>query len=630
MRSLVTIILCSLFSQTVYSQYTNREEFGIRTLGRDKLQKHCAETFKLLKSLPPEIGFGATVIGDSAYLYFNDVMLFRQFFKSKKDGFAIDIVHQDQYKCDNVPRVSASPTHKGVLLKPVYRDDIKKRMRVEKGRWIYVSGGAIPKTLDKKKVEVNFMLLEDECQCDYTTVVHVDSRAWDLLPMGLYYDSIDRNTLEERYKDLSKRLRFTIPFQKNTSVYNKEDIKPLYDSLQLTDYAITDIKIRAFTSVEGSLKRNIELQDQRARSIVDAMQAFQPEHIKSEITSNENWVEFLEAINDSPYKYMMSMSKDEIKEALKDANLAERLEPLLAKERKAIIDLVLEKRVVYSKSSAAELKSYFAQSIAKKNIDEALYLQEIIFHKIEREEFQFDFLQELEVPKEIAFGSLLMNRIAFSFEYDNHNTFEGLKAFTELNELLGGNPKVNYNIAALRLKAWLQAKSLPIGDALWTKIQSLKKEGIPNALVLRLMVNYHIIMSEMSYEKGSYAERDKSIRFILDTYKKIKLNDADLLSLARYLSYNSRFPQARTVLEPRIKALDASEDLLFFYINLTMYDRKNTGSSGYRAFVLNAINSNKGRFCHLFDPVPQGGISFQMLDDPFLKKTWCENCNLPQ
>jgi hypothetical protein len=105
------------------------------------------------------------------------------------------------------------------------------------------------------------------------------------------------------------------------------------------------------------------------------------------------------------------------------------------------------------------------------------------------------------------------------------------------------------------------------------------------------------------------------------------LNDADVLSLARFLSYNSRFPQARVLLEPRIKALDASEDLLFYYISLTMYDRKRTASSGYRAFLLNTVNSNKTRFCHLFDPVPQGGVSFQVLEDPFLKKTWCENCN---
>jgi hypothetical protein len=628
LRSPLTIIILLLFTQTVYSQYTNRQEYSIKPVRIDELAKRCGETAGSLKGLPPEVQFATRVIGDTAYLVFDDVRYFPNFFKSKKDGFALDIVHQDQYKCDNIQRLSGSPTHKGILLEPVYREDIQKRMQIRDRNMVYVFGGLVPRSFDKSKIEVNYMLLEDQYQCAYTAVVHVDSRAWDLLPMGLYYDTLYRSTVEERYRDLSKKLRFTIPFEKNKSVYRKEDIKPLYDSLKLTDYAITDIKIRAFTSVEGTLKRNIELQDQRAQSIVDAMQTFQPESIKSEISSNENWVEFLDAIEKSPYKYMVSMSKDEIKEALKDPTVAEKLEPTLAKERKAIIELELEKRVTYGKSTAAELKSYFAQSIAKKNIEEALYLQEIIFRKIEHQELPIAFLTELEVPRAVEFGSLLMNRVTFEFEHDTRTVAEALNAFVELNKLLGGNPKVSYNIAALQLKAWPKPTPLPTGVELKAKIESLKKEGIPEALVFRLLINYHIIAAEMNYAQGNYPEREKSITYIFQTYKRIKLNDADMLSLARFFSYNSRFPQSRTMLEPRIKALDASEDLLFYYINLTMYDRKRTASSGYRAFLLNVVNSNKGRFCHLFDPVPQGGISFQVLEDPFLKKTWCENCNL--
>ncbi|MEI9918701.1 MAG: hypothetical protein WDO14_07850 [Bacteroidota bacterium] len=234
----------------------------------------------------------------------------------------------------------------------------------------------------------------------YTANVSVTSHGWDLLPMGLYYDTLYRGSIADRYRDLEKTLHFTIPFQKNTSVYKKEDIKPLYDSLRLTDFEITAIRIKAFTSVEGSLERNMQLQDERAKSIVDALQSFQPESIKSEITSAENWVEFLESVNGTSFQNLAKMSKDEIKEALKEPGLASKLEPMLAKERKAIIELDLEKRVTYSKATQQELKKYFDQSIAAKNINEALYLQEIIFRKIRRDEIPDDFLKSLEILRQ--------------------------------------------------------------------------------------------------------------------------------------------------------------------------------------------------------------------------------------
>ncbi|HZY81633.1 MAG TPA: hypothetical protein VFE50_19050 [Cyclobacteriaceae bacterium] len=624
------IIFFLLFFFEARAQFTNRNNYDIKGVSQAEMPKRCGDMAAKLKSLPAEVQFATKIIGDSTFLIFNEPRLFWQFFDSKKDGFAIDIVNQDQFQCDNIQRLSGQFSHKGYLLEPVYRDDIKKRLRMSDRNIIYVFGGLIPKSFDKTKIETNQILIDDQYLCNYTTVVNVDSHAWEMLPMGLYYDTLNRDNLEERYKDLAKTLRFTIPFAKNTSVYKKEDIKPLYDSLKITDYAITDIRIRAFTSVEGSLQRNLELQDERAQSIVAAMQSFQPESIKSEITSNENWVEFLEAINGTPYQYLMSMSKDEIKEALKDQKLADKLEPTLAKERKAIIELVLEKRVTYSKATPAELKNYFSQSIAKKNIDEAMYLQEIIFHKIEREELPTNFINELEVPKAIEFGSLLINQAAYNFEHNNQNVFEALKVFNELNELLGGNAKVDYNISALRLKGWLKTRTLPAGSPLRATIESLEKRGIPRALVTRLMINYHIAQAEINYWEGKYPEREKSIRFILDSYKKINLKDADLTSLSRFLSYNSRFELAEKVLEPRIKALDASEDLLFHYVMLTISDHKHTLTPGYRSFLLNVVNSNKQRFCRLFEPVSKGGLSFQILEDAFLKKTWCENCNLTQ
>ena len=43
--------------------------------------------------------------------------------------------------------------------------------------------------------------------------------------------------------------------------------------------------------------------------------------------------------------------------------------------------------------------------------------------------------------------------------------------------------------------------------------------------------------------------------------------------------------------------------------------------------MLNAYNLNKKRYCELFGPNGKGGITFQLLENEYLRKTYCESCN---
>jgi hypothetical protein len=159
-------------------------------------------------------------------------------------------------------------------------------------------------------------------------------------------------------------------------------------------------------------------------------------------------------------------------------------------------------------------------------------------------------------------------------------------------------------------------------------IENLRKHKIQENLIRRLLINYHIILSERHMQTRNYAAKDKAVKFIFDTYYALKLDDNDLVNLAKYFSHYSKFDWAKKILEPRTKSIEASEDLIFYYLGLTIFNPKYTAGPAYRATMLNAVNGNKSRFCQLFAPIPQGGITFQLLDDEYLKKTWCENCNV--
>lgn len=116
------------------------------------------------------------------------------------------------------------------------------------------------------------------------------------------------------------------------------------------------------------------------------------------------------------------------------------------------------------------------------------------------------------------------------------------------------------------------------------------------------------------------------MKYIYSNYKYIPLSDLDYLSLAQYFASYAKYDWATKLLESKVKRVDVDEDLLFYYLNLTIIDQKMTKRSDYRTILLNAYNINPSRFCEIFEPFGQGGVTFQLLENEYLRKTYCESC----
>jgi len=620
---LFLFFLIPLFTQ---AQLTNIESYDIKKAdGKD-----CQSLHQKRSMMPADVRFTVIRVENERLLalYINDASWFEVIFSSKNDGFAIDLVSKELFACDNnVPFKSWS--HKGYLMPPLYKGNFKDRLIIDEDGSGVIVYGEIPAHLAADNVEANIVFLDNRNFCGYQTIADLDMQGWDLLKTGMYMDTLTREEITDKYKEVYKTLHFTIPFEKNKTEYNPQDIKPLYDSLNISDYNIKKISIQAYTSVEGSYEKNVFLQNKRAESIVKALASYQDVAMESTVKASENWVEFMEDVSQSPYKNLTTLSKEEIKAQLSSNQMLTKLEPLLSRHRKAVIELQLEKKIALLNSNPDDLKKYFDQSIAHRNINEALYLQQIIFYKVTEKNLPDNFINTLEIPEASEFGRLLLNRAAFEYESGEYNEYEALKNFERLLTILPNNNKIQYNICALKLKIWTNGEALIDPVALKKEIEGLRKKGIHENLVKRLLINYHIILSEVHYRKRNYIEKDKSVKYIFDTYKALKLSDADLVNMAKYFSTYSKFDWATNILNARARSIDASEDLLFYYISLTITNPKLTSSSYYRTIMLNALNHNQPRFCELFNTMGYGGISFQLLADEKLKKTYCENCNQP-
>ncbi|MGG5487714.1 hypothetical protein ACQ0RB_11950, partial [Gaetbulibacter sp. PBL-D1] len=201
--------------------------------------------------------------------------------------------------------------------------------------------------------------------------------------------------------------------------------------------------------------------------------------------------------------------------------------------------------------------------------------------------------------------------------------------YNELQQLEKLSPKdkrVKYNIAAIELKLW-RYKAMDIDkNKLKSKINALKTYGINQELISRMLVNYHIIEAENLMRKRDYANKDKAVSYIKNSYKSFYLSDYDYLSLAQFFSYYANTDMAVELLSPKAKSIDIDENLLFYYLNLTIINPELTQTSDYRTIMLNALNMNKTRYCKLFNPYGEGGVTFQLLEDSYLRTTYCESC----
>jgi outer membrane protein OmpA-like peptidoglycan-associated protein len=623
---LLPLLMLSLLLLKAYNLEAQQHEERVKDPGKN-LAKHCKEPLMILRSMPPEARYATRIYKNSIYIIFSDPAVYAALIKGSKDGFAIDLVHARQYSC-TTPAPTTKSRFRGQLQQPLYKEELSTRMQQDATGTLYINMGTLPAGMDPEEVEANLVLIHKRYACHYLSIYDLDMQDWELLETGLYRDTL--HTVSKGQKEsesLTKTLYFTIPFAKNQYDYKQQDIKALYDSLKLTDYTINALRIVAYTSVEGSLEHNLQLQQRRAESLVKALEAYQGLPVKASIRTSENWVEFLEDISTTPHKQLAQLSKQQIKEKLKEPAVSQALEPLLSRHRKGLVTLRLQKKVSYFQESAENMKRYYNQAIAEENVEKALMLQEIIFERIQQESLPEEFAKQLEVPQTTLFGRLLLNQASFSYGQADADELAALQTFEELQQILPDNPQLAYNITALKIKIWAQDPSLADARELNQNILNLRKLNLEDALVNRLLINFYIIQTQRHLFERNYREKDKSLLLIYKAYKNLRLSDSDAVRLASFFAFYSRFDWSRAVLQSRVKQLDVHENVIFYYLNLTLGDNRYTRSKDYRQILNNAFNTNPLRYCSMFGTRGSGGVSFQLLQDQYLKQTFCDNCN---
>jgi len=613
----------------LHSFSISAQEYYDIVFPNNKRGEVCQTFSQRFKNKPNEVKFSIQREGVMLYFTTNNKKWFTRLFQNKTDGIAIDVVNKLRYDCD---KASIENTQiKGQLLQPVYKKDLIKGLSPYGKKSYRTLVGQLSSAALNQSLEYNILFLFQNQLCRYQTIYNLEAYPWDILDMGMYLDSLAYNRKEiktdarDGYLIKNKTLNFIIPFEKNKSEYTHEDIKPIYDSLKLTDFNIKTINIKAYSSVEGSLERNIELQEQRANSIVRALQSFQKPTITTNVSSSENWVEFLNDIKNTSYANLTSLSKKQIKTELANG-LSSELEPFLKHHRKAVLHLELERIDKYKNMPAEQLLSKYRMAISNDDTNEAKAIQNSIFDKMNAKAISPDFLHKMEVPQQAKFADIINKNSTFKYMLDVRQAMIVYNELKALEKLVPMNSKVQYNKLSVKINLWRYKAIKVKPNSLKNEIMALEDYDIPESLITRMLVNFNIIKAENAMQDRNYKKKDAAVNFINKNYKAFELSDFDYLSLAQFFSYYANTDYAVDLLEQKVAQINVDEDLLFYYLNLTLIDKALTSEPNYRTILLNAYNMNPKRFCKLFNSVESGGVTFQLLEDEYLRKTYCENC----
>jgi len=260
----------------------------------------------------------------------------------KNDRLLVSIIEKSQFPCNTNYNISVGAnTQAGlqIALKPITLSQLNAKgdLAIDKlpagfSDNFEVSIGVIKYCDEKVKCEVyNFYDKLDRLRPYYTPVT------FDELPLLL--DTQTAKTPEPFLE--SKTLSWNIPFEKNKFDYRQTDIAPFIDSLNEPKFIIQEVKITAYSSLEGDSLNNAKLQEKRAASIVKVLEQQQAgQKIKYTVVAGNSWEIFKRQIVLTNYYYLADSSIQAVRNLLnKDTALVRKIEPLLHAERFATIDM---------------------------------------------------------------------------------------------------------------------------------------------------------------------------------------------------------------------------------------------------------------------------------------------------
>ncbi len=570
---------------------------------------------------------GLEVKGGDIYFRYPNIKDLRRVIGNKTDGIAVDIVQHSQYSCNSANDVDYNNYNRGVMLKYMtYAKMVKKNQVTDKkDKSLYVYLGSVPAGVSEP-YDVNLILIKDKkvCRTLGKTNVTVGKNNYKTQTSLVPDRSGIKTTINYVPEPEQAIFEFKIPFEVNKSSYQKEDIQPFIDALKESRFVIDSLNITSYTSLEGSDKSNMELQQKRSESIVNAMKAMQSKAIQYSISNNDGYELFTRDVRNTEYKYLANKSKEEAKAALSNAKTRKALEPMLKEHRYALIRM----NVTYDVSEKYEqdfVTHKFNKIISQNNLPMAFAIEKYYMKQVEEGKYTRALIDSLQIPSTPNMVSFLTNKYYMLSFFNNGLNADNIKKVEELPSMSPKNTIVEFNALCCEItgKDITSASQIASTQSKIDKFYNTEmgKKYPEKVDALNLEFQYKILDFINSSENPDDALMD-------NTYAKIKEIAMPAIAdwkkaydvAVSFIAYGD-YEFARTAMDPYIGDSKVSDDFIFTYLSLYAMNEETYTSAKFDTACKLAAERDASRFCKAIR-----SFTYLVRENAEAKKIICKTC----
>lgn len=583
-----------------------------------------------------------------------------------RDGLAMEIVSYEPYDCEN-PEYYTQPSRRnnqrllnGKVLKPLYKRHLKKGFKRTRYKWLWrmrkkdmpthfeIKLGRLPRDL-KGYVELNVLILQKNKLCRVMHLTDWCGKEFKELYEIPYLTKIKHYEFDAGAK--YRTLNFTIPFEQGKANYDYSDIKPLIDSLNYDGFEILNASIKAYSSLEGSKELNLNLQERRAKSIIQAMSTRQEDAFDYTVKTEENWAVFEQQIEqEDDLEELRALSREEIRAKLKDRKYASRLEKHLKEQRKADISLDVKVQVTddnlgsflvgeflrFQDSVKLQIKEYGYSRKAKAFVDTMANIQGFAYKKIKEGIVDTALFEQFTTPITPDYAVVIKDNLWYSLDlfgskedpnweqqfYYKLNNLDarGISSFEirydVANYLVRNSDKIRRGTDFETLKGL--AESL-ISQAKTDSIKTMCQHLLVNVQVLNAYNNCP------RNRRGDTQTMRKSLEYLYDYYSNEPLNDSIIYKMAQFFTWCKQEDLAHKLLHPYAEKKDPLPGNLILFAKLNYYHIEEIHKPDYYEYLM-AIRDklSQSDWCSMF--IGPCNISFQTMDYEPFRDFYCKEC----
>jgi uncharacterized protein YkwD len=593
---------------TVIPNQLSKNGFGLKLA-----DPKCIDKFKGYINLVYNLGNDVDLRGGEVWLEVSDKSTFNTIFSNPMDGLAVDLIDREQIRCGKENQLDMSPVYDGILLKPIYRDELKKGNQAQSDYRVVVKLGDVPTEMQSRNIQPTLLLLKDGEVCMYLypacqerdqyKLVHAKPRILEpktttLVPRGIVksvtldYDFAPRDSVPKSYPDLS-------PLGKRVhSVY-----------------------IQSYSSIDGDSLSNAYYHYMRAKKI--------KEHIQSKLKLNESLIQMDYQENWELMDYQMRYYLLDNLFALnhKDIRLRYKDYPdipwqkLFAKQRRSCATINFEADLPSGTSLNILAETNLRTALINKNWDLANKAMAVLYAngKVPAFLFEIPFYDILKDTPELTQNVAALFTLLPEPNRQEVNLFlmACLKRTLGLTNDARENLLILYSLISFeKLKVW----DLPA--------QQLAKIIEPNRVLTmtqnrtfspEAMVNMHLTFINYFGQINDSKNISKSFDYIADYFGKKVLSHADNIGLVKFFNNWSMYDLTIDRLKPLFKEKKLNKEELFILVKASTLYKKESDPAFFLE-LMKAASLHKKEFCGWLN------ASFQLQRDVEIKKLYCKTC----